>query len=312
MSQAGLARAVDVQLRSILLATDFSPSSERALRHAISIARYFNSRLYLVHVVSSLGLTMVGPEAIVTSTSLAQRDAALMERKLILNGDLRELQHQVIVRAGDVWEELQNVLRHEHIDLVVIGTHSRTGIMKLVLGSVAEQIFRHACCPVLTVGPRSPAQAALPTAKEVRPLLFPTDFSDASLTALPYAVSLANRIKAQLVLIHLLPHVPPAEGTRWYSADDVMRLRHEAQVAASQRLEQLTVNAGLETKPLCIAKIADPAEGVLLAAKALHASCIIMGLHRKKHVDLASHLLWSTAYEVVCGADCSVLTVRTS
>ncbi|HWR16065.1 MAG TPA: universal stress protein [Terriglobales bacterium] len=312
MSQVGISKAIDIQLSSILLATDFSAASEGALHHAIAIARHFNARLYLVHIVSSLGLTMAGPEAISTSTSLAQRDAASIERKLILNGTLRELHHQVIVRAGDIWEELEHILRHEHIDLAVIGTHSRTGVMKLVLGSVAEQIFRHAFCPVLTVGPHSPLEAELPPRKELRPLLFPTDFSDASLAALPYAITFANQIKTQLVLVHLLSHVPPTEGTRWYTADDVMCMRKEAQVAAAQQLEQLTVNAGLGMKPLCIAKVADAAEGILLAARALHVSCIIMGLHRKKHIDLASHLPWSTAHEVVCGADCPVLTVRSS
>lgn len=310
MSQVSTFKAVDVELRSILLATDFSAASERALHHAISIARHFNSKLYFVHVVSSLGLTMAGPEAIATSASLAQRDAALLERKLILNGALRELHHHLIVREGNIWEELEKVLRQEHIDLVVIGTHSRTGVMKLALGSVAEQIFRHAACPVLTVGPHCPFEPELPPPKEPRPLLYPTDFSESSLAALPYAISFANQIKTQLVLVHLLSHIPPTKGTRWYTADDVMRMRNEAQIDASRRLEELTTNVSFEVKPLCIAKISDAAEGILLAARVLHVSSIIMGLHRKAHIDLASHLPWSTAYGVVCGAECPVLTVR--
>jgi nucleotide-binding universal stress UspA family protein len=313
MSYEGFSKAIDVQLKSILLATDFSAASEAALQHAISIARFFNARLYLAHVVSSLGVTMAGPEAVANSISLAQRDAALLERKLIFDGTLRELHHHVIVREGDIWEELERVVRHEHIDLAVIGTHSRTGLMKLVLGSVAEHIFRHASCPVLTVGPHVSMQAALPIPKETRPLLFPTDFSYSSLAALPYAISFANQLKTQLVLLHLLSHVPPTDGTRRPSADDVMRSRTEAQADAIRRLEQLTTSSTrLEPKPLCIAKIADAAEGILRAAKALHASCIVMGLHQKKHIDLASHLPWSTAYDVVCGAFCPVLTVRSS
>jgi nucleotide-binding universal stress UspA family protein len=311
MSQVCTSRTVDVELRSILLATDFSAASEKALHHALSIARYFNSKLYFVHVVSSLGLTMAGPEAISSSASLAQRDAALLERKLILDGTLRELRHQTIIREGDVWEQLESVLRHERIDLIVVGTHSRTGVMKLVMGSVAEQIFRHAFCPVLTVGPHCPFEPELPPPKEPRPLLFPTDFSESSLAALPYAISIANQAKAQLVLVHLLSRVPAVDGPRWYTAEDVKHLRKEAQIVASQKLEQLTANAGLEIKPLCMAKIAEPTEGILLAARILHVSNIIMGLHRKGRIDLASHLPWSTAYDVVCGADCPVLTVRT-
>jgi nucleotide-binding universal stress UspA family protein len=312
MAHVGPSKIIDVKPRSIVFATDFSAASERALRHAISIAKYFKSKLYFVHIISSLGLTLAGPDAISTSASLAQRDAAILERKLILNGTLRELHHQVIVREGDVWEQLESILRHERIDLVVIGTHNRTGITKLVLGSVAEQIFRHASCPVLTVGPHSPMEAELPPPNVPRPLLFPTDFSDSSRAALPYAISLASQIKTQLVLIHLLSDVPGADRTTICKADEIARMRGEAQFDATRRLEQLVADVGLDTEPLCIAKVAESAEGILSAARILRVSTIIMGLHRKAHIDLASHLPWSTAHKVVCGADCPVLTLRTS
>jgi nucleotide-binding universal stress UspA family protein len=312
MQQIGLSKAVDVQLRSVLVATDFSTASDNALHHAISIARYFHSELYLVHVVSSLGLTMAGPEAISTAASLAQRDGALLERRLILDGTLRDLHHRTIIREGDVWEQLENVLRRERIDLVVVGTHGRTGVIKLALGSIAERIFRHAFCPVLTVCPHSPTKAELPPPKEPRPLLYPTDFSDASLAALPYAISFSNQLKAPLILVHMQSHIPSTEGTRWYAADDAMRERKKAEIAAAQKLEDLTASAGLEIKPLCIAKVGNATEGILSAARATRATCIIMGLHRKKNIDFASHLPWSTAYEVVCDADCPVLTVRSS
>src|SRR5208283_2037009 len=145
----------DILLKSVLVATDFSEASDKALRHALAIARHYGAKLYLTHVVSSLGFTLVGPDAVVAATEAVCRDARQLEEDLVQRGALAGLSHEVIVRQGKVWEELEEVIREERVDLVVLGTHARRGLGKLVLGSVAEHIFRHAGCLVLTVGPGS-------------------------------------------------------------------------------------------------------------------------------------------------------------
>jgi nucleotide-binding universal stress UspA family protein len=300
----------DIHLKSILVATDFSSASEKALRHALSIARYYDAKLYIMHVVSSLGLTMNGPDAVAAGTTVALRDAMLAERKLVASGVLRDLRHQVIVRSGNVWDELQAEIKQQAIDVVVIGTHARTGLRRLVLGSVAEQIFRNACCRVLTVGPSSPADAHLEPDGLPRSLLFATDFSDASLRALPHATSLANRRGSNLVLLHILPPVPEIEGHRWYTASDVVKMRRAAESGARKRLEQLIANFRLVAEPQFVVNVGEPAEGILRTASKLDAEVIVMGLRRRSHVETISHLPWSTAYDVVCHALCPVLTVR--
>jgi hypothetical protein len=101
------------------------------------------------------------------------------------------------MRRGGVWEELQEIIFQKQIDLVVIGTHGRHGIEKLLLGSVAEQVFRHADCPVLTVGPHSYLEGRVEwNGTQTYP--FATDFGEPSLGALPHAVSLAKGTKAKL------------------------------------------------------------------------------------------------------------------
>ncbi len=302
--------ATDVQIRSVLVATDFSSASDKALRHALSIARYYNSKLYVTHVVSSVGLNVAGPDAIAQATILALRDATATERQLVASGALGGIRHRVIVRQGDVWNELQTVIRKEGIDLLVIGTHGRTGWRRLVLGSVAEQIFRHACCRVLTVGPCSPPDARLAPDGAPRPLLFATDFSEASLRALPHAASLANLRRTKLVLLHMLSPVPQVEGNRWYMPNDVVEMRAAAEVAARKRLHDLLANIDLAVEPTFIADFGESAQGILRAARVLHAEIIIMGLRCRSHFDTISHLPWSTAYNVICGAVCPVLTVR--
>ena len=310
MAMPAVSVDTNIHLQSILVATDFSSASEKALRHALSIARHYDAKLYVMHVVSSLGLNMTGPDAVAAATAAAQRDAMLAERKLVASGVLRDLRHHVIVRSGDVWSELQAEIEQHAIDLLVVGTHGRTGLKRLVLGSVAEQVFRNACCRVLTVGPSSPMDANLEPDGTQRSLLFATDFSEASLRALPYATSLAIQRKTKLVLLHMLSSVPAIEGHRWYTASDVVEMRDAAESEARKHLQQLIANVPLAAESQCIVEFGEAAEGILRAAGELHAELIVMGLRCRDHVTTRSHLPWSTAYDVVCNAVCPVLTVR--
>jgi nucleotide-binding universal stress UspA family protein len=306
-----LAPAVDVHLKSILIATDFSEASEKPLRHALAIARHYGAKFYLAHVVSSLGFTLVGPDAVITATEAVSRDARQLEDDLVQSGALADLRHEVVVRQGNVWEELEKVVRQEKVDLLVIGTHGRRGLGKLFLGSVAEQIFRHADGLVLTVGPSSFQESPVDSTSVVWPFLFATDFGEASLHALPYAISFANEFGAKLVLLHVAPEVPMPEGFHWSTADDLMEMREHTRMANLRRLKELTsANTELAIKPEFMVEFGLPGERILHVAETLNADAIIMGLHRSAHIATASHLPWAVAYEVVCGAGCPVLTVR--
>jgi len=306
-----VAPTADLCLKSILVATDFSEASEKPLRHALAIARHYGAKFYLVHVVSSLGFTLVGPDAVSAATEAVWRDAHQLEDDLVQRGALAGLRHEAIVRQGDVWEELEKVVRQEQVDLMVIGTHGRRGLGKLLLGSVAEQVFRRADCLVLTVGPGSFQENPVESTRAIRPFLFAMDFGGTSLHALPYAISSANHFGAKLILLHVLPAVSMPEHFRRYTPGDVMQVRENARMASLRRLEELTAqNAELAVKPEFMVEFGLPGEKILQAADTLKADGIILGLHRSAHIGTASHMPWATAYEVVCRARCPVLTVR--
>jgi nucleotide-binding universal stress UspA family protein len=305
------AHSTDIQINAVLIATDFSPASAKALRHAVSIAEHYGARLFLVHVVSSIGLRMAGPDAIVEATTAAQRDAMFTERQLVASGALAGIHHHMIVRPGDdVWSELQAIIRKEGIDLLVIGIHNRTGLKKLVLGSVAEQIFRQAQCRVLTVGPGSPPEARLKAGSSPGSLLFPTDFSVASLRALPFAISLANVRGNRLVLLHAALPSFETEGYRNYTVDDAVTMLDAQRAQIRGRLKGLVAHAHLEVEPAFAACTEDPAEGILRTAKSHHAELIVMGLKHRTRFAAICHSPWSIAHDVACGASCPVLTVR--
>lgn len=304
--------ALDIQLKSVLVASDFSPASEKPLHHALAIARHYGARICISHVIRPLGYLMAGPETLVMATEGAKKDALQLERELVGNGSLQGLKHEILLRQGDVWEELQSIITEKGIDLVVLGTHGRRGIEKVVLGSVAEEVFRQAGCHVMTVGPNCYKEDRVDTARENRNFVFATDFGEVSLRAVPYAFSLANRFKAKLILMHVIPTNLTPEGFGWYTADDVRKMREHASMAIMRRLEQLLpaevdAEAPLETE--YVVQCGVPSEKILQVALNRQADLIILGLRPSPHLGV-SHMPGATAYKIVCGAGCPVLTIR--
>jgi len=300
----------DIQVKSVLIATDFSEASDKALRHAIAIARHYGAKLYMAHVVSSLGFTMVGPDAVAQASDIVWRDARELERRLTESGALNGLPHEVIVRDGNVWDELDQIIDEQQIELVVIGTHARHGLGKLLLGSVAEHIFRHADCLVLTVGPGSLPDSPVGSTRAIRPFLFATDFTESSLYALPYAISAANHFATKLVLLHVVSDITMPGDLLLPSADDVMEFREKARLRSLSRLQTLiSQKLKIAMAPEFVVEFGEPAEKILQVADKLKSDAIVLGLHRTRHIGV-THMPWATAYEVACGAGCSVLTVR--
>ncbi len=287
MTSSLAASAVDV--RNVLLATDFSRCSERALRYALSIAQRHSSKLYLFHAVPATR------GHIDDTYDSAWNEAGSWHTHLRKQEELHGVEEEMIVSKGDTWETMASFIQDKSIDLVVVGTHGRTGFRKLVLGSVAETIFRHARCPVLTVGPKVRRPQSLDSHRQV---LVPIDFSEHSESALPYAELIALQSRSGVTLLHVLPSTlekgnPLDEQARWAQS----RLRDVA-----RRAGILTYGAEL------LVRTGTPVETILKVSREIRAELILMGIHAPG--GLAGHTPWPNAYMVVCGATCPVLTVR--
>jgi len=291
---SGVAPDREFRLRSVLLATDFSEASETALPHALLIARLYGAKLYFAHVVPPFPL----PGKAEADLEAAWRNAHDLEHRLLQGGSLAGLQHEFIVEQGAPWEVLNQIIRQKKIDLIVSGAHGRRGIRKVLLGSVAEQIFRNADCPVFTAGPDSHLQSRVGGDLAKMTFLFPTDFGEASLDAIPDAISYANQFGAKLSLLHVV-HTAASPESFLYKA-------------SLQMLKDLTGRRPLNVEPeFLVESVSGPvSKQILKTAEALKADLIILGLRRFQHVEAASHAPWPMAYEVVCGAKCPVLTLR--
>lgn len=286
-----------VSFENILVATDFSPVSNTALDYALAIARRYGSRVYLTHVVGVDAYPMVAPEVAVSTTD-RQRGTAELEFGFILeSGRLRGIPHEVIVEAGTLWPTIEALTRKHKIDLVVVGTHGMGAFKKLVIGSSAEEIFRHAQLPVLTVGPA--AKGEVPKEEEFKNILFATNFGLGAEREAAYAFSLAGESGGRLTLLNVVPYVEE------YSTEAVTNKRE--QVVRELR-ELMPPEAELWCKPEFLMAIGEPVEEILSLAKQMNADLIVMGAKPRK--SLAGNVPHTKASRVVTGATCPVLTIK--
>ena len=290
--------------KAVLVATDLSRCADRALEHGIAIARHYRAKLYIVHVVCSLGFTLAGPDAVELAAEATERDLESLVAGLASKGKLDGLEVHTFVLEGNIEEQMVAFARMHRIDLIVAGTHGRQGIAQVCFGSIARLIAQCCNCAVLTVGPHSPGPWLDNAADAGRPLLFATAFDAASERALPYAVYAANEFGRKLYLLHVVSrrhmHLP---GTG--------RTAQEEIEAARTRLQSL-LPPGAEPGggAAFLVEACEPAFGILKAAAHIRAVTIVMGSHRNSFSALTNRLPWTVAGCVNREAACPVLTVR--
>ena len=286
-----------VNLSTILVATDFSPASDRALDYAMAIARRYDSNLFIVHAIRPDLYTLTPPEASVGMVELVHQAAEQEMAELLISGRLREVPHQVAIEEGDVWSVLSRLARLHEANLLVIGTHGRTGFEKMFLGSVAERVFRLSELPVLTVGPRVARRA--PIEEELKTILYATDFSESSRLALPYALSLAQEHEASLTLLHVVENADEISA----AATGHLRQSFTARLQA-----MLPPGADLWCYPKFEVSFGPAAERILEACAASKADLLVLGI--RGGGAALGHLPAARAYQLVSQAACPVLTVR--
>ena len=139
-----------IGLKRILVPVDFSETSEAALKYGVALARAFGSQLYLLHVPEHPGEAAEAeyPIGLFETMQTAAHDRL---GHLLTEEETRELHPVYKMHIGTPCEEIVSFAREREIDLIVMGTHGRTGIARVLIGSVAEKVVRKAPCPVLTV-----------------------------------------------------------------------------------------------------------------------------------------------------------------
>ena len=251
---------------------------------------------------------MVGVDAEIQAAELAARELKELWSKVGGSDQLSPVELALIVRRGEVCDQLEDLIQKEQIDLVVVGTRGRTGLSKVVLGSVAEHVFRKVSCPVLTVGPSSDWDWPQREVGAEKAILFATDFGDASLKALPYAVSIANRSRSKLFFLHVTELATQMDQAPMFGNTPEV-VGQGFRESGMKRLKEL-IPEDLKVDYEIRVTSSLPVDGILSEATNSAAGLIVLGLHRKSLFVPTGHLPSSTAYEVVLRAQCPVLTVR--
>jgi len=304
-------RPAAIAVKNVLFATDFSATSEAALPYATAICRRFGATLHAAHVLSEANLLLMTGGVDYVSMGTIYEDAHTEAREKLdqMAAHLEDIPIRCYVRHGQVWKGLAGLIEENEIDLIVVGTHGRTGLGKLLLGSVAEDILRHAPCPVLTVGPKVSGRAKLPAfqakGRDVAPpeldlqqILFATNFaSDVPWMALT-AVALAQAFRSHLTLLHVLEDYTEL-GQRPAPIEEGIR-----------RLRALIPNdVDLPYAPETLLEFGSASECILRLAGEREADLIVLGARNSVEVG-TTHLPWSTAHHVIAHAPCPVLTIR--
>jgi nucleotide-binding universal stress UspA family protein len=298
-----------IEIRRILCPIDFSDHSRRALDNAIAIARWYEARVTVLHVFSPAPVPAMAPGHVVFEPIIltaVDRDQLLADTKAFAErDDASGVAIEAVVREGTTTGEILDQATSMKADLLVIGTHGRSGFERFLLGSVAEKVLRRASCPVMTVPKR------LPEAVQVlyKRILCPVDFSDSSLRALAYAVSLAQEADGQLVVLHVVAHEFELTAGMDYDAGMTVRNFLETrEQALQQRLQEIVAGAPDFSRIESLTTHGKPWREVLRVAAERGSDLIAMGVQGRGVADLL--LFGSTTQHVVREASCPVLTLR--
>ncbi|HET7058606.1 MAG TPA: universal stress protein [Nitrospiraceae bacterium] len=290
-------------LNRILFATDFSEGAARAQATAFFLASACRARLEFLHVFE------YQPDAFPANVI---NDQVIDEIRAGVGRQLDELVSRATEQGlsasarqcmGIASEQIIEAATPLEADLIIVGTHGRTGLEHILLGSTAERVVKGAPCPVLTVRAGRSMEAAEPI--RICRILAPIDFSDCSLDALEYAVQVAKQFTAAVTLLHVMEW--RTIGLNFSLAD--LAEGHKAREQVQCRVAELTNlfrSQGIEAT-YAIRGI-DPADTIVDYALDQRVDLIIMGTHGRRGISRA--LAGSVAEAVLRRSHCPVLTVK--
>jgi nucleotide-binding universal stress UspA family protein len=302
-----------IEIKRVLCPIDFSEFSHHALDCAVAMARWYGGSVTVLHVFANWpivnAIPSLGPTA-VEPLSLRPEDRIALERELAeaVGAHAGDVDVTVVLReALDIHREILAQAESLHADLLVMGSHGRSGFDRLMLGSMTEKVLRKATCPVMVV-PRRVGDAR---ARHVhfQQILCPVDFSDCSLDAVAYALSLAQEADAHLTLLNVIelpPELLEAPTAAGFGIDAI-----QANVE-SERLSRLQGLVPDAVRPFCTVETAvhegRASREILRQAAERKSDLIVMGVRGRGAIDLM--VFGSTTRAVSQDATCPVLTIR--
>jgi len=226
---------------TVLVPTDFSDESHKALRYASALVRELRANLHVVHV-GEIDFAVPGPARPgANPLSSDTEEARALKRQLegVIGESTSVAFHG---RTGRAFDQIVRLAREIHADLVVMSTHGRTGLKRLFLGSNAERVVQHSSSPVLVVRRGEGQQVDEAQPFRIQTILVPTDFSSSAKEALEYAVKFGRQFGARLVLFHSFT-APDVLSTDAYARGFVPPIPEEARTTAEEQMREFAESA---------------------------------------------------------------------
>ena len=298
-------------INRILCPIDFSEFSRHAFARAVALAKAHGASITALHVVRipprfapfPLEVTVPVPSGLTTAQleDLRRELLAFVQRDSSTALPIEA----IVVEAPTVQAEIVAQAAGLGADVIVMGTHGRTGFERLLLGSVTEKVLRTAPQPVMTVGS---ADSSTATGAFGR-ILCGVDFSDCSLAALKYALTLADGADAHLSVVNVIEWTPIGYDPLIGPPTDMVGYRMSAEADGRERLHQAVVHANAANVSVDeIVTSGKPHREILRIARKRGSDLIVLGIHGRNPIDRL--FFGSTAEPIVRHAPCPVLTVR--
>jgi nucleotide-binding universal stress UspA family protein len=288
-----------VTFTHVLYPTDLSDASLPAFRYAVALARWYGAALTVLHVVPNFD--PADPDV----QDLPLEDVRAQMARLLPVDPADGVTATFAVREGGTATAIVEQAVESRADLIVMGTHGRSGFSRLLLGSVAEKVLRHAPCPVLTIPHGAFLTADQPSFQRV---LCAVDFSPASEQAVGFSLDLARQSGGTVTLLNVVEWLIEEQPVE--SADyDIAELRAQMATRGRERLQALLSEDGRTAGSAeTLVTLGRAHREVVRVAEEQRADTIVMGAQGRGGVGLA--LFGSTTQQVVRNATCPVLVVH--
>jgi nucleotide-binding universal stress UspA family protein len=299
--------AMRVQFKKILCATDFSDFSNHTISYGVALAKEFEAKLFVSHVIDLSSVAIYGEFQLdpvgQQNRIMEDADAQLKE----LTGD-QPISWEPLITVGKPADEISRVVEEKDIDLVITATRGRSGLKRIILGSVTERLMRTLTCPLLVVN--SPEHKFVSTADpviQIEKILVGCDFSPDSGQALKHALSLAQEFQAELHLVHVIE--PPAQpGLHKEDKPVLEEMQQNYQDLLIRKLKEMVpAEARYWCTPQTGLLEGQPYEEIVTYAESKDIDMIVLGV--RGHGLVKTLFLGSTTDRVVRRSPCPVLSV---
>ena len=296
-----------VKIKNIMCSTDFSDLSNQALPYGIALAKEFGAKLYVCHVID-LPPTTVNGEVHLYSLEAQNRSLDYAFEQLERLMDKQVVAWEPLIIIGHTADEICRMAEVKSIDLAISATHGRSGLKRIILGSVTERLMRTLPCPLLIVG--SPTSDFDPSEKQVfrfHRILVGCDFSPDSNLALQYGFSLAQEFQSELHLVHVIE--PPVYRDLLKLTKEMEKDHQDLENRLNEKLANLVPE---EIHNWCTLKTTllngQPYKELTKYAESHDIDLIVLGV--RGHGLVETLCLGSTTDRVARRASCPLLSVR--